>query len=38
LHSCLADLTAAIDQTIAVQNDPSNSDRLTFAQHFRLTA
>lgn len=38
LHSCLADLTAAIDHTIAAQNDPPNSDRLSFAQHFRLTA
>lgn len=38
LHATLADLSAAIDQVIAVQNDPAHSDRLIFAQHFRLTA
>lgn len=38
LHATLADLSAAIDQVIAVQNDPTHSDRLSFAQHFPLTA
>jgi len=38
LHSGLADLVAAIDFTIAAQNDFSHPDRLTFAHHFRLTA
>lgn len=38
LHTGLADLTATIDQTIAAQNDLSNSDRLSFAHYFRLTA
>ena len=38
LHTGLADLVTAINQTIAAHNDFSNPDRLTFANHFRLTA
>ena len=38
LHACLADLSLAIDQTIAAHNDVANLDRLSFAHYFRLTA
>lgn len=38
LHSCLADLSAAIDQTISIQNDPAHPQRLTFAHYFQLSA
>jgi putative transposase len=38
LHTCLADLSAAIDHTVAAHNDVSNPDRLSFAHYFRLTA
>jgi putative transposase len=38
LHSSLADLSAAIEQTIAFHNDFANPQRLNFAHYFRLTA
>jgi transposase len=38
LHTGLADLSTAIDHTIAAHNDFSNSARLTFAHYFRLLA
>ncbi|MBZ0281924.1 MAG: transposase [Anaerolineae bacterium] len=38
LHTGLADLSAAIDHTIAAHNDVSSPDRLSFAHYFRLTA
>lgn len=38
LHACLADLATAIDQTIALHNDPTYPQRLSFAQHFRFVA
>jgi transposase len=38
LHRDLADLIAAIDQTIHNQNQPDHPDRLNFAKHFPLSA
>ena len=38
LHRDIADLIAAIDQTIFHQNQPDHPDRLSFAKNFPLTA
>lgn len=38
LHSCLADLSLAIDQTIAAHNEFSNPHRLSFVHYFQPLA
>ena len=38
LHHDIAELIAAIDQTIHNQNQPGHPDRLIFAKHFPLSA